>query len=470
MGFTIFNGVFLGKDFLKILILSEEFMKKSILYTVFFLFVGMSLLFAGGGGQQAASSGGKINLTFWHGLGGSNGEAINFLVEQFNQSQDRITVEPQFQGTYEESINKLRTVMRTRSGPDVVQIYEGGTRFMADSGFIVPAQNLIDEYKIDISNLEKNILAYYTVNGKINSLPFNTSLLLMYYNKTLLTQMGYPNGPSDWAELKEIALRVVNMRNPNIPYGYAQYSDPWVLEQIMNMARVPLVDNNNGRNGPPTRCVLDQNELPVQILRAWLDLKTSGAMADLGFQSADTNAAFTAGLAAITSASTSQVRGFLNAIGDKFEMGTCFFPPLNKSMPNGGVTLGGASLYVLDNGKGKNVEAAVVEFMKYMISPETQATWHVRTGYYPITTEAYKFEAVQENLRRFPQFQTAIDALHFSTNMGFGPIYGSFVEGRATYRQHIEEMLMGQITPEEAIRRSVEGVNTLITNYNRANR
>jgi len=444
-------------------------MKKSLFIVVLSLVLGMSMLYATGSQQPAGSGGGHINLTFWHGMSGSNGEAINALVDQFNKSQDRITVEPQFQGTYEESINKLRTVMRTKQGPDVVQIYEGGTRFMADSGFITPAQNLIDLYKIDISNLEKNILAYYTVNGKLNSLPFNTSLLLMYYNKTLLTQMGYPNGPADFAQLKEIALKVVAMKNPNIPYGYVQYSDPWVLEQQMVMAGVPLVDNNNGRNGPPTKCVLDQNDLPVRVLRAWLDLKTSGAIGDLGFQSSDTNAAFTSGLAAITTASTSQVRGFLSAIGDKFEMGTCFFPPLDRNMPNGGVTLGGASLYVLDNGKGRAVEAAVVEFMKFMISPETQATWHVRTGYYPITTEAYKFDSVKENLKKYPQFQTAIDSLHASRNMGFGPIYGSFVEGRATYRQYIEQMLMGQITPEVAIQKSVEGVNTLITNYNRAN-
>jgi sn-glycerol 3-phosphate transport system substrate-binding protein len=407
---------------------------------------------------------------FWHGLGGNNGETINMLAEQFSNSQDSITVEPQFQGSYEDSINKLRTTMRTKSGPDIVQIYEGGTRFMVDSGFIVPMQNLIDGYKIDVSKLEKNILAYYTVNGKLNSIPFNTSVPLLYYNKTLLTKLGYPNGPADWKELKEIALKVVALKDPNIPYGFAQWSDPWLLEQPLTQARVPIVDNDNGRTGAPTKCVLDQNDLAVQVLRAWKDLKDSGAMADLGFSSGDTNAAFTAGLAAMTTGSTSNVRNFLSTIGDKFELGTAFFPPLDKNMPNGGVTLGGASLYLMDNGKGKEMEAALVEFIKFMISPEIQATWHVRSGYYPISTDAYNIASVQENMKKYPQFQTAIDQLHFSQNMGFGTIYGSFVEGRATYKQYIEQMLMGQISPEEAVKQSVEGVNTLIANYNRANR
>jgi sn-glycerol 3-phosphate transport system substrate-binding protein len=441
--------------------------KKRLIVTLVFMFLLASTIYGAGTSEKTE---GKVHLVFWHGLGGGGGETIKFLADQFNASQDRVTVEPQYQGSYEDSINKLRTAMRTKSGPDVVQIYEGGTRFMADSGFITPVQKLVDEYKIDISKLEKNILAYYTVNGRLNSLPFNTSVPLLYYNKTLLTQMGYPNGPADWNEIKEIALKVVAMKNPNIPYGFAQWSDPWLLEQPLTQAGVPIVDNENGRTAPATKCVLDQNDLALRVLKAWKDMKDSGAIADLGFAASDTSAAFTAGLAAMTTGSTSNVRNFLSTIGDKFELGTAFFPPLEKNAPNGGVTLGGASLYVLDNGKGKAMEAAVVEFLKFMISPETQALWHIRTGYYPITTEAYNIDSVKENLKKYPQFQTAIDQLHFSQNMGFGAIYGSFVEGRATYKQYIEKMLMGEISPEEAIKNSVEGVNTLIANYNRANR
>lgn len=68
--------------------------------------------------------------------GGIIGETIVNLTKQFNTAHENITVEPQFQGSYDEAINKLKTAMRTKSGPDLIQIYEGGTRFMVDSGFI----------------------------------------------------------------------------------------------------------------------------------------------------------------------------------------------------------------------------------------------------------------------------------------------------------------------------------------------
>jgi hypothetical protein len=78
----------------------------------------------------------KTNIVFWYSNGGIIGETIVNLTKQFNTAHENITVEPQFQGSYDEAINKLKTAMRTKSGPDLIQIYEGGTRFMVDSGFI----------------------------------------------------------------------------------------------------------------------------------------------------------------------------------------------------------------------------------------------------------------------------------------------------------------------------------------------
>jgi sn-glycerol 3-phosphate transport system substrate-binding protein len=232
-----------------------------------------------------------------------------------------------------------------------------------------------------------------------------------------------------------------------------------------------MVDNGNGRTAPATKCVLDENDYPLRVVKVWKDLRDSGAHADLGFAGSDNLAAFTSGMAAMVYESTGSLRNFIQTIGTKFELGTCFAPPLDKNEPNGGITLGGASLYVIDNDKNTTAkEAAIVEFIKFMTSPEIQAFWHVSTGYYPITTEAYTVNLLQENLIKYPQFQTAIDQLHASKNMDFGAIYGSWVEGRAVYQRYIEQMLMGDISPETCIQNTVTDINELIANYNAANK
>jgi hypothetical protein len=45
--------------------------------------------------------------------------------------------------------------------------------------------------------------------------------------------LGYPDGPADWTELKEIALKVVAMKNPNIPYGFVMGSNMWFFKQAL---------------------------------------------------------------------------------------------------------------------------------------------------------------------------------------------------------------------------------------------
>ena len=147
--------------------------------------------------QEASSEAadGKVNLVFWTGLSGQAGEVIQPVVDDYNSSQDAVFVDLQYQGSYQESLNKLKTSMRTQDGPDLVQIYEAGTRTMVDSGFIIPMQQIIDEYGIDISGLEENMLNYYTVDGQLYSMPLNTSVPVCYYNKTALSQIGYENGP-----------------------------------------------------------------------------------------------------------------------------------------------------------------------------------------------------------------------------------------------------------------------------------
>lgn len=45
--------------------------------------------------------------------------------------------------------------------------------------------------------------------------------------------------------------------------------------------------------------------------------------------------------------STAALRGVLNSVGDKFEVGTAFYPKVNAS-DKGGVAVGGSALYVMD--------------------------------------------------------------------------------------------------------------------------
>ena len=68
-------------------------------------------------------------------------EALTALVDRFNEENTYgITVDAEFEGEYDDAINKLKSSMVGGSGPDLIQVYEIGTRFMIDSGWVIPMQ------------------------------------------------------------------------------------------------------------------------------------------------------------------------------------------------------------------------------------------------------------------------------------------------------------------------------------------
>jgi len=73
------------------------------------------------GGQSSSSSGNTgssssqpIKITFWYSMGGKNMEILEGYIDEYNKMQDKVVVEGIYQGSYEEALNKLKTVAGTR--------------------------------------------------------------------------------------------------------------------------------------------------------------------------------------------------------------------------------------------------------------------------------------------------------------------------------------------------------------------
>ena len=68
--------------------------------------------------QNAGAEGASI--TFWHSMGGVNGEALEYLVNKFNSDNTMgIQVEAQYQGEYDDAINKLKSAQIGNMGADL---------------------------------------------------------------------------------------------------------------------------------------------------------------------------------------------------------------------------------------------------------------------------------------------------------------------------------------------------------------
>ena len=405
-------------------------------------------------------------ISFWHSMGGVNGEALDTLVKQFNEENEYgITVDAQYQGEYDDSLNKLKSAQIGNMGADLVQVYEIGTRFMIDSGWIVPMQEMIDGDGYDLSQIEPNLAAYYTIDNELYSMPFNSSTPILYYNKDMFEKAGITEVPDSLEGIGEIGQQLLDNGGAGEAMSMGIYG--WFFEQLISKQGLEYANNGNGRKEAATAVAFDENGAAKNILTVWKDLNDKGFAPIVGKGGDAGLADFSAGKSAITLGSTASLKQILQDVNGKFEVGTAYFPKVSSS-DEGGVSIGGASLWALDNQDPKKLRATW-EFIKFLISPESQAYWNAQTGYFPVTVAAQEEETFKQNVAEYPQFQTAIDQLHDSAPEYAGALLSVFQEARAIVESEIESLLNGNEDVDAAVKNMTESINGAIEEYNLVN-
>ena len=456
----------------------EEFMKKKLTASVLAaasvlsMSMGTGMAFADETTAEVpeiemadASEVDKTTISFWHSMGGVNGQAIDTLVQKFNDENEYgITVEADYQGSYDDALNKLKSAQIGNMGADLVQVYEIGTRFMIESGWIVPMQSMVNADEYDTSVLEPNLAAYYTINDMLYSMPFNSSTPLMYYNKDMFDAAGITEIPDSLEAIAQNGDKLLDSGAQEVMslgiYG-------WFFEQFIGKQGLEYANNGNGRTEAATAVAFDENGAAANILNEWKNLYDLGYAPNVGKGGDAGLADFSAGKSAITLGSTASLKQILQDVDGKFEVGTAYFPKV-KSTDEGGVSIGGASLWALDNNDPKKLRATW-EFVKFLISPESQAFWNAETGYFPVNVDAHDEDVFKENIEKYPQFETAIDQLHDSAPQYAGALLSVFSEARAIVESEIESMLNGNETVDEAVDSMASQINYAIEEYNLVN-
>lgn len=406
----------------------------------------------------------KQVVTFWHSMGGAGQEALNGIVEDFNASQDKIQVNAEYQGTYDEALTKFNAVAGTDSAPTMIQTFEIGTMSMINSGNIKPIQELVDADGYDMSGLEENITNYYSLDGTFYSMPFNSSTPVMYYNKDAFEAAGLDpeNPPATFEEVEEAAKAIVKS-NPEMK-GFALQAYGWLWEQLLANQGALLLNNDNGRSDTPTEIgwTEEEGKSIFNWVKRMVDAET---FANYGTNGDNQMAGFLAGDVSMFLQSSASARDVID--NAPFEVGIAFLPhPGDKERQ--GVVIGGASLWMID-GKPDAETNAAWEFMKYLQTPESQAKWHVGTGYFAINPAAYEEQLVKDAWAEKPQLQVTVEQLQ-ATKSSFatqGALMDMLPQGRKIIETALETVYNGGDV-DETYNTAVEQFNKAIEQANKA--
>src|SRR3981081_1233574 len=199
-------------------------------------------------GADALNGKGQVDVTFWHAMGGTNGEVLRKLVDQFNQQNTgKIKVMLNYKRTSDTALASYKNAA-PQQRPDLMQMYDIGTRYMIDSKSIIPMQSFIDLDHYSVSDIQPNIAGYYTVNNKLYSMPFNTSMPLLYINKEAFQKAGLDpnNPPTTLDEIMADAQKIKATPGETVQYGFGATLYGWFVEQWNAVANQTICDSNNG--------------------------------------------------------------------------------------------------------------------------------------------------------------------------------------------------------------------------------
>ncbi len=422
---------------------------------------------------SAAGASAQTEIQWWHAMGGNLGETVNALAEGFNKSQTDYKVMPVYKGSYTEALTAAIAAFRAKQAPHIVQVFEVGTaNMMAAKGAIYPVYQLMADAKepFDPKVFIAPVYGYYsTTDGKLLSMPFNSSTPVLYWNKELLAKAGYdPNKPpATWPELGEMAKKAVAA---GAKCGFTPQWQTWTLiENYGAWHDLPYATKANGFGG--TDIELKFNDAPrvklIQMLADWGKDKTFV----YGGREGKSTALFTAGDCVFHIASSATASAIDKALGtDKFGIAMMPYSPDVRPKPQNSI-IGGATLWVLQ-GRPKEEYKGVAKFLTYLSSAPVQAKWHQETGYVPITLAAADITEKAGFYKKFPGRDVAVQELTLNppTENSKGLRIGNFVQIRDVVDEELESVWSGKKTAKAALDEAVKRGNELLRKFETANR
>jgi sn-glycerol 3-phosphate transport system substrate-binding protein len=442
----------------------------------------------GGGGEEggdgtstpgagpATPSGRTVEISMWHSEVAANLDTIQALTRRFNDSQSEVKVKLAFQGEVNEMMAKLLASLRGGDLPQIVYMNEANAQRFIDSGAATPLQDFIDREGYDLSDLDKKALDYYTLDGKLWAMPFAMIVPLLYYNKIAFREVGLDpeKPPKDIEELRQAAEKMVERdSNGNITRtGLAIDLTAWHLDLILQEHGDLYGNNDNGRAGRITE-VLFNGPTGQAFFQWWRDMVKEGLAINVGRNptGADTFLTMGSGRTAMTVGSSSALRSVVDVLEGGLAQTQVELGVANQPGVPGGTGLPGIysrALWILKSHPTEEQEAAW-KFVKWLMEPEQQAEWYAGSGFLPVSTSAYELPAAKAVEEEYPQFKVAADLYRATSSSPapLGPLLGPQLDVSDIIHKELEEMLVGDKDPIEAIHDAAEGANEIIADYNR---
>ena len=388
-----------------------------------------------------------VTIEFWHAMSGTNQEAVDALVEQFNSTigaEKGITVEPVYQGAYNDLKTKTTAALKSGSAPAIAQAYPDWVAEYLQSGAVVALDDYIKDSEVGIKDFDDITQAYRDENsqyegGKFYSLPFNKSTEVLYYNKTFFEENGL-TVPTTWDEVEEVSAKIKELTgNPAFGVDSTQNYFITMVQQFggqyTNSQGEILFSEDNAKAAIETLELLKRNTDAGYWRLPGEDKYLSGPfMSELLYMY------------------TGSTAGYSHISTAPFEVGVAPIPQISNE--TGAVIQQGTNVVVLNQNESQEEIYAAYEFAKFLSSYEGNLFFATNTSYLPIRQsvidsaeyQAYVVEAGDQTKLVGPEQST----YYFYDPSFFTDTYSSY-NVRTAVGNAVESVVLSGVSPEQAV-------------------
>ncbi|GAA0503478.1 ABC transporter substrate-binding protein [Deinococcus depolymerans] len=414
---------------------------------------------------NASLASAQTTVEFWHSFGDAKRSGwIQARADEYNRTHSGVKVVPSYKGSYNDSLQATILAARQGKAPALVQIFEVGSQLALDSGAFQPVSSVRN---VDFSDYIKPVINYYTIGGKVNSLPFNSSSPVLYFNQDLMKKAGLnpKQPPTTYGGLLGACQKIEAAKLDATCFGMSL--NGWFIEQWMAQQGAPLLNNGNGRQGRATATNLDSKAAKniFTFFKTMQDRRYytyTGKLEDWD----GSDAIFTNQKAVFHITSTADIGNIRDAAKKAgFSVGVGVLPIADGSKRNG-VVIGGASLWI-SKGVSKAQAEGALDFALYMTNTQNMAEWHKLTGYYPVRQSSIELLRKQGWFTQTPLQLVAFNQLTRTVPSAAtaGGLNGAAIQTRRIMEEGVQKVLGGQ-NVDAALKETKARADAALAEYN----
>lgn len=382
----------------------------------------------------------KIEVVFWHAMGGNVEKVLQAMVADFESTHKHIDIKLVGMADYATLAQKLMSAAAINQTPTIAQMYENWTTQLLNHNKLEPLDHYVKGKKgltqAELDDIWPVLIQNNTWNNKIITMPFNKSVPVYYYNIELFDKAGIKEFPKTWDEFRNVGLKLKLLKDkrgkPITPT--ANGSEIWVFASMLYQQGGKLYDEEKNLplfNSPEASLVLQ-----FQVDLIYKDkVQTTSTSPDLLDD-------FLAGRLAMLPFSCAR-RAIMKDV-ESFKIGMAPLPVWNKPAS----IIYGTNIGMFKSATQAQKDAAW-EFIKWFTSKDNQIRWSLGTYYAPIQKSALDDPRMQEQLSKTPGLKEAYQQLQ---NAVFEPRGEAWFEGRnILIADGLEPATLGKKSPSDAL-------------------